>query len=118
MKVSEAIRMADELAPNDISQETKLYWLNQIEGRVQEEVLHFAHCERFEYDETKLDWVMLADPPYDDIYYRYLICQIHAAEEEEERYNAEAARYNDSWAKFNKHMMLNYRPSDWRPNNV
>ena len=67
--LKQCIDEVDAIKPNVFDYETKTRWLNEIEGKVQTEVMLIASEDvlQYSYPENH-DWELLVDPPYDMIY--------------------------------------------------
>lgn len=93
MWMKEAIRRADALRPNTISEEMKAGWVQELEGRL-------APVRRAKDPE----WVWpedseLAMPaPYDLVYERYLCAMIDLANQETDLYANDAALFERTYA--------------------
>ena len=82
MTVKEAIRKADELRPNAITEETKAGWLYDLEG----ELAEMMEVDPPENLWPEIDAVLLMPYPHDNMYYLYLMAMIDNANEETELY--------------------------------
>ena len=115
MTVSEAVSAVDSLKPNAFSLQEKVSWLSEIDYQIFKEIISThsgAPISEFDgYDESVAgDTVLLAPPPYDSLYVKYLSAQI-------DYYNNELARYNNSAVMFNVAYMnfFNYYNRTHRP---
>lgn len=104
MTIQQAIERTDALCPNTASRFEKIRWLNELDGRIAAEVAstHVNDGTEFEgYDEnTDPETVLLASFPYDDIYPKWLVCQIDLTRKELERYNNSVAVFNEAYSSF------------------
>lgn len=109
MTTGEVIKKVNELKPNTYTDQTKLTWLSELDGKIFEEVIltHFDHDIPYWHSEDKeleveifseystLDDELLVPFPYGgDVYTYFLMSQI-------DFYNAEIAKYNQSITLFN-----------------
>ena len=113
MTIKQALELAEELRPNELSADLKLHWLSQLDGELQTNLF-----DRFEgspdpigpYDaQTDPDTVLLVDWPYDDIYVRFLVMCIDLANGDLDRYNNDAVYFNrilHSYTAFYAHNRL------------
>ena len=86
MKANEAIERVDVLRPNPFSEEEKLRWLSELDGKISKEVLKLGKV--FDYtgvepSETEL----LVRLPYTDVYLFYLCAMIDFFSRDYEEYN-------------------------------
>ena len=64
MTIRDAVSAVDELKPNAYSNDTKVRWLSQLEGRVQLEIMLMDTAEVQVYRwERDADAELLVDPP-------------------------------------------------------
>ncbi len=105
MTIFEAIAQADLIRPNELDPAVKLRWLSTLDGQIHAE-LFSAHADppgAFSgYDETTelQSTKLLVDPPYDELYPRYLLMRIDLEHGELDRYNNDAAGFNRLWQSY------------------
>ncbi len=88
MLVSEAIEKVKERKPNAYEDHTLLDWLNEIEARVQRELLDTAPEGVYTYSiEEDMERELLLPKPYDVLYLHYVIAMIEFNQQEYEAYN-------------------------------
>lgn len=115
MTIYQAITEADHLCHNDIEPELKLQWLSRLDGQLADRVLN-KHCgTKVEFDgyDEETDTAsteLLAKPPYDELYVRFLIMKIYLAQEDIERYNNAALVYAEALRRWEYHINTTYRP--------
>ena len=105
MTLGEAITRLDELKPNGFSRGQKIYWLSALDAAVKAEIIdsHEGGGERsfVPYDERSADDTpLLVEPPYDEVYLRYLEAQIDYANGEYDRFNNSNAMYAAAYTAF------------------
>lgn len=107
MKIIEAINRADELRPNDFTQEQKIMWLSALDGIIKKEIIDThedasANAASFTgYDaDTPLSTQLLANEPYDEMYITYLLMKIDYSSAEYAKYNNSATLYNTQFSAF------------------
>jgi len=108
MTIIEAINRIDTLKPNTYTQETKIYWLSNLDGIIFEKIIKThegAEAIKFEgyTPETPIDTELIISAPYDDIYIKWLEAQIDYANREYDKYNNSIVAYNDAYAEFERH---------------
>lgn len=110
MTIREAIERTDALKFNTYTTADKVLWLSQLDWDIARNILE-PHLEDtpfgfFGYDaDTDPDTVLLAPPPFDQMYLRYLESQIDYHNGETERYNVSALVFNrvyESYANYHK----------------
>ncbi len=113
MTLQEAIAMADELKPNAFSTQTKVAWINALEGRIALSVFLMSEedTEQLHYSTDDLDTALLVKPPYDDIYELWLEAKIDYANGEYDKYQNTMAEYNAHYGEFVRWFAEKYRPA-------
>jgi len=113
LTLQQCIDEVDEIKPNAFSAETKTRWLNEIEGKVQTEVMLIASVDvvQYSYPENK-DWELLVNPPYDRLYPAYLAARIDFANGEYEKYQNTMQMFNDVYNNFVRWYAATYAPAD------
>lgn len=93
MKVREAIDRIDSLKHNTYTFGEKIEWLSRLDGLIKNQIIdtHEGGEDVLyqPYTEKDMDRDLLIGAPYDEIYIRWLECQI-------DYYNGEINRYNNS----------------------
>lgn len=104
MTIMEAIAWVDGLRHNGCSQEQKVAWLSQLDGKLHRLVLeaHEGDTGVFGgYDgATALDTPLLVGKPFEDLYLYWLEAQICRCEGEVADYNGAIALYNQVYGAF------------------
>ena len=106
MKLSDAIAKIDELKPNVYSWDTKVDWLSKLELMVKSDIiLTHEGAEDYKdfpgYDpDFDANTELIAPPPYDSMYVRWLEAQIDLTNGEYDRYNVSITMYNTEWQAF------------------
>ena len=116
MTINEAITMADELKPNMMQNAVKVRFLNEIEGKVHEEIIMtHAHtvaeesCPKYDTD-TDQGTDMLVPAPYDMLYVYWLMAQIDHMNMEMDKYNNDRALFENAWGNFADYWNRNRLP--------
>lgn len=104
MIVSEAIEKVKERKPNAYEDHTLLEWLNEIEARVQRDLLDTAPEGIFSYSiERDMERELLLPKPYDVLYLHYIIAMIEFNQQEYEAYNNTSELANSTFAEAQKY---------------
>lgn len=112
MTVGKVLEIAELLSPSVFSDEMKLFWLNQIEGTMQTEVLLLSLEDVVEYDTDDMDSVLLVDSPYDKFYPYYVAAMMAQAMEEPEKYANHMAIHNQFYEEWVQWVCYNIRPGE------
>ena len=107
MTIEQAIFQADELKPNQVAKAQKIVWLNHLDRRIFREVIS-AHEPDADTpmafggygQDTPPDTVLLAKPPYDDLYPYFLQMNIDLVNLEYDKYNNSMLLFSDAWGQF------------------
>lgn len=115
MTIIEAINRIDILKPNTYLQDTKEYWLSNLDGIIFDKIIKThegAEIEEFKgYSaETPIDTKLIVTAPYDDIYIKWLEAQIDYANGEYDKYNNSIVAYNDAYAEFERQYNRTHMP--------
>lgn len=102
MKICEAIRQTDELKPNQYSDEQKIRWLAELDGKIVKELIDAKSGEKstaFEgYNEdTDTNTELLVPEPYSNLYVLWLMSKIDFFNAEYDRYNNSAMAFNEAY---------------------
>lgn len=112
MKISKAIRLADELKANALSAELKLQFINECEGMVQSEIMMLSSSDITVYEMDNLDDELIAKPPHDKIYIAYLAAMIDYANNEYNKYANTISVFQSYYNEFHKWYFDRIRPAD------
>ena len=117
MKLGEAIFLVDELKPNQIERARKIEWLSRLDERIFDELMCTHQGgpdvpeEFLGYDQaTDPDTELLAKAPYDEMYRFYLEMHIDRTNLENDKYNDDAAMFNDLWGQYARKYHREHRP--------
>lgn len=113
-KIKDVIERVDSLKPNAFSEEQKVSWLAQLEGKLAAEVflINAAGIRNFQYQyPDDMDTELLVSFPYDDLYDHWLEAQIDYANGEYDRYQNSTAMYNASYESFATWFLSLYDPA-------
>ncbi len=112
MTVKEAIEKADLTTPNAFSLESKIDWLNEVEGMVQTKVLLFAPEEIITYTTEDMNTELLVAEPHCSLYPAYLRAQMDFAASDWNRYQNTREMFNSLFSEFMVWFATFYRPAD------
>ena len=94
MTVKEAVKRADALRMNTVSEEQKAAWVCDLDGQL---------AEMFGVETPANNWpedrVLLMPSPHEEIYQLYLICKIDYYNQEMKLYANDLAIYNTALAE-------------------
>lgn len=115
MTIIEAINKIDELKPNNYSQPDKVAWLSTCDGHIKRNIIdEHWHKEEVTFngynEDTPLDTVLLAYPPYDELYIHWMESKIDYYNGEYAKYNNAASAYNDIYKAFDNDYNRNHPP--------
>ncbi|MBQ3482216.1 MAG: hypothetical protein IJH48_07875 [Oscillospiraceae bacterium] len=104
MTVGEILSLVELKEPNACTQEEKLRWLADLDGKIfRETVLAHAHApgdESFTPPAAAGDELLVPPPWGEDVYVHYLIARIASANAETARYNQQIALYNAAYSQY------------------
>lgn len=108
MTINDLITEVDDLKTNQYSDEQKVRWINEIEGRILDEIIRNRKIREDEeipdevyYDEEiDMDTELLVKEPYSDLYRYYLFSMIDLSNEEYDRYQNSAVLFNNRYQSF------------------
>ena len=118
MTIKECIDIVDNLKPNQYSIPEKVMWLSFIDEIIINEVLktHEGYDGRYDtftgYSAENTSVELIVPSPYDRLYPAYLKMQIDNENGETARYNNSAALFNSHLMEFRKHYNKTHMPLD------
>lgn len=123
MKIGEAIKIIDDLRPNQYTDEDKVRWLSVLDGKTYIEVIKTHEggedVEWEAYTPVDMDAELIIPAPYDyEVYINWLMAQIDMANAEVGKYNQSITLYNTAfmqWQQFynRTHMPLGLPRFRW-----
>ena len=106
MTVKEAVKRADALRMNTVSEEQKAAWVCDLDGQL---------AEMFGVEPPANTWpedrVLLMPSPHEEIYQLYLICKIDYYNQEMKLYANDLAIYNTALAEAQAWYRRMHRPA-------
>lgn len=114
MTIIEAINAVDNLKPNSYTQTDKVRWLGKIDGTIKTEIID-AHQDADEepfsgYTEDDISKTLIAPPPYDELYLKWLEAQIDYANGEYGKYNNSKTAFNLLYGSFERYYNRTHKP--------
>jgi len=114
MTIRGAIERVDEVKPNAFGNETKLNWINDLEGRIAADVflMDIAEIRALHYKFPEdMDTELLVTPPHEDIYTLWLLAKIDEANGEYNKYANSIRIYNEHFGNFVRWFASVYEPA-------
>lgn len=113
MTVKDILDYVDEVKQNSFSRKTKLIWLNELEYRVQTDVMLLSAegVQTIPDDDTHQ---LLVPVPWSEIYYDYLFMKLSEHLEESSEQNNRAATFNKAFTRFMRWWADTYNPANGR----
>jgi len=103
----EMILHVDEMRPNAVDQALKFRWLDELEGRIYNEIL--ASHEGFE-SFSPSDSELTVPSPYDEMYIYWLFMKMDYINGETERFNNDALMHNTAWVNYANYINRTHAP--------
>lgn len=110
MTAREIVEQVDLLAPNQYTQQQKLGWLGELEGKIHADVTldtpeQLAGLAGTWQDDLSVGW------PHSDIYQHWLLAKIHQADGELELYQNRMESFNASYQNYVNWYIRTYDPA-------
>ena len=105
MKVNEIISIIDELKENDVNDELKLFWLNEVEGRINGEI--FKRKREELQSIVSLSDDLSAPSTYSRIYVLYLGAMIEFGKGNYDSYYKILAEFEKAFSEYAKYIIRN-----------
>ena len=102
MTIKEAVQRTDALCKlNAYDNETKTFWLEQLDQRIQSELWRWSPEDAVRYDwDSCQDHALLAEAPYDRMYLYWLAANIALADGEHSAYQNYFAIFDSAWKEY------------------
>ena len=106
----EVVDQADLLSPNQYSQEQKLQWLGELEGRI---YLDVKLASEQELEQVWQSWpgTLTVGWPHSDVYLHWLLAKLHQANGELELYQNRMESFNASYQNYVNWYIRTYDPA-------
>lgn len=137
MKIRELLDYIDDVRPNAFTEAQKLVWINELEARIQRDVLLSAELWQYELPRSCDDPIegsctiesgtgarctgrrimdedkeLILDPPHDAIYRHWMEAMIDYENGEYSKYQNSMQMFNAQWSSFVAWFAETYRPAD------
>lgn len=123
MTLQRVLDLADEMKPNMVSLETRIQFINEIEGKIHGEIL-MKHVHEAEDEECPTysadtdaneeledgDEELLVPAPYDMVYVYWLLSRIDEINQEMDKYNNDRAMFENAWTEFGDYWRRGHMP--------
>lgn len=111
--VGDVLDYVDEIKRNTFGRRVKLVWLNEIEYRIQSDVM-MIEAESIVTVPDDDEHELLVPVPWHELYYDYLFMKLSEQLEESSEQNNRAATFEKAMARFMRWWADNYTPADGR----
>ena len=116
MTIQQALDQADQMKPNMMARELKIWFLQEIDQQIYKEIL-LKHAHEAEqevmpaYDEdSDPGTVLLAPEPYSKVYKYWLMTKIDEQNLEWDKYNNDRAMYENAYNELHDWWNRTYMP--------
>lgn len=106
----EVVAQVDQLCPNQYSQEQKLSWLGELEGRICLDV-HLMQEQQLEQVWQNWPGRLTVGWPHSDVYQHWLLAKLHQADGELELYQNRMESFNTSYQTYVNWYIRTYDPA-------
>lgn len=104
MNIRQIIDKADDIQPNQYSEEEKIEWLSNLDGMIHRDVIQthegWDGIQFIPYTDSSKN--LIADAPFTEMYVNYLLMKIDEANKDTQRYNNSALLFNAHYDAFTK----------------
>jgi hypothetical protein len=105
MKVGQIISIIDELKENEVNEEIKLYWLNEVEGRICSELFKMGAGEIKAL--VSLGDDVLAPEPYTRMYVLYLEAMLAFSKGDFDAYFKINGEFEKAFSEYSRYVIRN-----------
>lgn len=115
MTIMEAIQRLNSLVGNTYQQEEKIEWLSRVDSRIKQTIIdtHEDPVAFSGYDaDTPTDTALLACPPYDELYLRWMEAQVFYHNGEFKKYNNAIILFNTAFEDFQNFYNRTHMPKN------
>ena len=110
MTIRELTDFVDKVRPNSFSNQTKMVWINEIEGAVQTEIMGIYPADVAQYRaEGDEDTVLLVQAPHAKLYTWYLIAMIDLVLLGDLAYQNSYQVFNTYWNEYARWYLRTHR---------
>lgn len=108
MTPNKVIEIVDGVKPNTYDEETKLGWINELDGNVKRLVIQDDEFIPYEYPED-MDKELLIPAPFESVYTLYLEAMIDYRNKEYANYNNSASMFETRFSDYKKDYIRHHR---------
>lgn len=108
--VKDVLDYVDEVKANNFSRKTKIIWLNELEHRVQTEIMLIA-ADNVKTVPDDNNYELVTPAPWYEIYYDYLFMKLSEHLEESSEQNNRAVTFDKAYTRFMRWWANTYEPS-------
>ena len=103
MRIDELLNIADSIRKNEISEELKICWINDVEGRVHCEILRFSPESYIKLSNSRQE---LSIPmPYARVYLSYMLAMMAFVMKDYELYTDVMMKYEQEFSEYAKYCL-------------
>lgn len=110
LTAQEVVEQVDLLCPNQYTQEQKLGWLGELEGRI---CLDVPLMSEEQLEQVRQSWpgTLLVGWPHSDLYSHWLLAKLHQADGELELYQNRMESFKASYQNYVNWYIRTYDPA-------
>lgn len=105
MKVGQIISIVDELKENDVNEEIKLFWLNEVEERIASEIFKRSTSETKPL--VSLGEELSVPTPYQRLYVLYLEAMIAFSKGDHDSYFKINGEFEKAFSEYSRYVIRN-----------
>ena len=110
MTIKELIDYVGEIRPNSYGNQTKMVWINEIEGAVQTEIMGIYPADLMSYDaQTDLDTELLVKAPHAKLYAWYVVAMMDLISMGDAAYENSYRIFNKFWDEYARWYLRTHR---------
>ena len=110
MTIKELIDYVGEIRPNSFGNQTKMVWINEIEGAVQTEIMGIYPADLMSYDaQTDLDTELLVKAPHAKLYAWYVVAMMDLVSMGDAAYENSYRIFNKFWDEYARWYLRTHR---------
>ncbi len=110
MTIKELIDYVGEIRPNSYGNQTKMVWINEIEGAVQTEIMGIYPADLMSYDtQTDLDTELLVKAPHAKLYAWYVVAMMDLVSMGDAAYENSYRIFNKFWDEYARWYLRTHR---------
>ena len=110
MTINELIDYVGEIRPNSYGNQTKMVWINEIEGAVQTEIMGIYPADLMSYDaNTDLDTELLVKAPHAKLYAWYVVAMMDLVSMGDAAYENSYRIFNKFWDEYARWYLRTHR---------